>query len=320
MSRPDASAAISKNVVALNAASIADMSKVDVSTVSRVKAVGAKVKQYVQTVGKTIKAANDLVNTTVNAIERQINDIANSAQISVAELSGAVIQLIQAPGLIIGNVKARIDAFEKLGAQIIADLSGGAESSMSSVSSLMRPSVAQINTALVSELFLNAIAGAQALALISGDTSDSPQASLAAGSGGSPASSGGIATRVQALSVLAKYQATARTSQAALDSAAKSTTGGRFDEQYFPRKEAAEIVASLNASVTRYLMGSLYDLKVERTITLEKPEAPLAIAIREYHSTAGSADADFQYFISTNDLHGNDILILPTDRKVVIYE
>jgi prophage DNA circulation protein len=324
MSRPDASAAISKNIAALNAASVADMSQADVSTVSGVKAVGAKVKQSMQAVTKTVKAAND----RVNAIERQINEIANSAQMSVAELSGAVIQLIQAPGLIAGNVKARIDAFQKLGAQIIADLSGSSSASASSASLLTRPGMAQINVARISELFLNALAGAQALALISGDAAGSSAAASGSAAstsgssqsgGGSGGASGSIQTRIQVLSILAKYQATARASQAALENVAKSTAGGPFDEQYFPRKHAAEIVASLNASVTRYLMDSLYDLRVERTVTLEKPEAPLAIAIREYNSSAGNADADYAYFLATNDLHGNEILILSAGREVKIY-
>lgn len=67
-----------------------------------------------------------------------------------------------------------------------------------------------------------------------------------------------------------------------------------------------------------YLLRSVFDLSVEKRFKLEKRRAPIEITISEYGSL-GDDDSNFQLFIDSNGLKGNDILILPEGREVVVY-
>jgi hypothetical protein len=282
ISSEDAASKIEDAVKDVNAAAAADMAKADTSLISSVKAIGAKTKQSMQAVSKQIKA----VNSRINQIQNTVNDIANSAQMNVAELSGAVIQLVESPGLIIGNIQSRIQSFARMGTQIIGGLSAAGEMT-----------AARVSAALTGELFLNAVTCGMALSIIG----ELPQ------------------TRPEALSVLAQYRLFSRETQAALDALAGASSGNAFDKQYFPRREAGEAIATLDGAVIRYLLSILFDLQVERIIVLDRPRAPVEIAITEYQAAAGNADERYTYFLRTNALHGNDILLLPAGREVKIY-
>ncbi|MDR1287991.1 MAG: hypothetical protein LBK08_10315 [Treponema sp.] len=282
LSSEDAASKIAAAAEAVNAAAAADMAKADTSLLSSVKAIGNKVKQAMREVSKQIKA----VNSRINQIQNTINDIANSVQMNVAELSGAVIQLVESPGLIIGNIQSRIQSFTRMGRQIMGGLSAAGEMT-----------AARINSVLTGELFLNAVTAGMALSIIE----ELPQ------------------TRPEALSVLSQYRQFSRETRDALDALAKASAGNRFDKQYFPRRESAEAIATLDAAVTRYLISILFDLRVERTIVLDRPRAPLEIAITEYGASSGNADERYEYFLRTNNLHGNDILLLEAGREVKIY-
>jgi hypothetical protein len=226
------------------------------------------------------------MNSRIKQIQDTINDIANSAHMNVAELSGAVIQFVESPGLVPGTLQDRIGSFIRMGRQILAGLSTGGEMTVS-----------RINGVLTAELFLNAITCGMALSIIE----ELPQ------------------TRPEALSVLAQYRQFSRETQAALDALSKASAGNGFEKQYFPRKESAEAVATLDAAVTRYLLSVLFDLRVERVIILDRPRAPFEIAVTEYSAVSGNADERFEYFLRTNNLHGNDILLLEAGRSVKIY-
>jgi hypothetical protein len=223
-------------------------------------------------------------NARINAIENQINELVTGTYMDVAALSGAVIQLVESPGLMVGSMKSKIDSFSMLGRKIIQNLPAAT-----------KLSAQQISGVVTGELFLRSITAGMALSVIS----ELPE------------------TRPEALSTLSQYLAFTHDVQAALDDAAKETEGNSFAGQYFPG--STEEVANLNSAVTRYLMGVLFNLKIEKRIILDRPTAPLALAIKEYGAAAGNADYYFDFLIRTNGLSGRDILLLDTGREVKIY-
>jgi hypothetical protein len=153
------------------------------------------------------------------------------------------------------------------------------------------------NQALTGQLFLNAITAGMGKAIIS----DMPE------------------NKREALAVLAEYRKFAAEAQAALDEAAELTAGSGIEQQFVARASSGEAIATLNAAVSRYLMRSLYDLKIERRLVLDRPRAPLEIAITEYKATGEQADYYYEMFCRTNNLHGRDLLLLQIGREVVIY-
>jgi hypothetical protein len=60
------------------------------------------------------------------------------------------------------------------------------------------------------------------------------------------------------------------------------------------------------------------NLAIERRFTLDRPRAPIEIAITEYGGL-GANDFNLDLFIYSNDLHGKDIMLLARGREVVVY-
>jgi hypothetical protein len=126
-------------------------------------------------------------------------------------------------------------------------------------------------------------------------------------------------TRREALAVPAEYRCFTGEAQAALDKVAVLTANSRIENQFVARAESGEAVARLNAAVTRYLMGAMYGLKIERRMVLDRPRAPLEIAITEYKASGEQADYYYELFCRTNNLHGRELLLLAAGREVVLY-
>jgi prophage DNA circulation protein len=281
ISTEDPVARVNAEVAALNAAAYASMAAgVVQETASQAQGIASKVKQSMSAITGAVKQ----VNARINAIENQINELTTGTYMDVAALSGAVIQLVESPGLMAGNIASKVSSFATLGRRIVADLGNAATFS-----------TAQINGVVTGELFLRSITAGMALSAIS----ELPE------------------TRPEALSVLSQYLAFTRDVQAALDAAAKKTEGNSFSGQYFPGSTGE--VANLNSAVIRYLLGSIFDLKIEKVIVLDRPRAPIEIAITEYKAEAGNADYYFDFLIRTNGLSGREILLLDTGREVKIY-
>jgi uncharacterized protein YdbL (DUF1318 family) len=269
-------------VKAVNAATVTDMAAAAQETVSKGKAIANSVRRGINAVKSVIRS----VNARITAIQAQINELTNEAYMDIAAIAGGVIELIEAPDLMLNSLSSKIAMFVSLGNRIITDLPNAATHTWDT-----------ITAAFTGQLFLNAITAAMGQAVIS----DMPE------------------TRREALSVLAEYRRFTAEAQAALDRVAELTAGSRIENQFVARASSGEAVATLNAAVARYLMGAMYDLKIERRMVLERPRAPLEIAITEYKASGEQADYFYELFCRTNGLHGRELLLLPAGTEVVIY-
>jgi prophage DNA circulation protein len=277
---PDPAAEVESAVEAVNAATVADMAAVAQETVSQSKSVAISVRQGVN----KIKSAIRTVNADIMAAQTQINEITNGAYMEITTIAGEVIGLIEGPGLMLGSISSKITMLINLGRRIMEDI--------------INATAPIVNAAiLVGQLFLNAITAGLAQSVIS----DMPE------------------TRREALSVLAEYRRFTGEAQAALDKVAALTANSRIENQFVARAQSGEAIAQLNAAVTRYLMGAMYGLKIERRMVLDRPRASLEIAITEYKASGEQADYYYELFCRTNNLHGRELLLLQAGREVVLY-
>lgn len=84
-----------------------------------------------------------------------------------------------------------------------------------------------------------------------------------------------------------------------------------IDKQFFSQSQSFNDTALLVAQTIQLLLIRSYDLAVAKRFTLAHNRAPIEIAITE--------GVDLDEFISTNRLKGNEILLLPAGKEVVVY-
>jgi len=91
-----------------------------------------------------------------------------------------------------------------------------------------------------------------------------------------------------------------------------------IDLQYFSQSTAYTSIQKMFSLTMQYLLSQFLNLKSENRFTLKKARSPLEIAVTEYGSL-GDNDSNYDLFLTSNDLHGNDMLLLPAGREVVAY-
>jgi hypothetical protein len=280
-----AAGAVKAATAALAEAAIADASGIAPrasASAFALRSATSQLRKGLDAVKKALRSAS----ARVTAIMGSINDLLLQPYLDIAAISGAVIQLAESPGLFIGNISSRVSMFAKLGRRIMADLPAAVNFSSN-----------QIAAALSGELWLDAIAAGM----------------------GTTVTEGLPETRAEALAALRGYREFAAASRNALGALAKASAGSAITDQYFPRAASAETVLTLNAAVARYVMDIAFSLRAEKTITLERPENPMLLAIREYGASAANADYYFDLLARSNGLHGRELLLLDRNREVKIY-
>jgi prophage DNA circulation protein len=104
-----------------------------------------------------------------------------------------------------------------------------------------------------------------------------------------------------------------------LDEIQNSYSDRDIDKQYFSQSESFSDAVELINLINRYLINTIINLKTEKRFTMEKAEAAISVSVREYNSTKETIDDDFDYFVKTNNLTGNEIIMLPIGREIVVY-
>jgi hypothetical protein len=107
---------------------------------------------------------------------------------------------------------------------------------------------------------------------------------------------------------------------AGLDTVQTATAGNKASGQYFSNGLSYGDLARLVAMGIAYLMRLIFDLKVAKRFTLDRPRHPGEIVISEYAPTDSSTyDSLYDLFIAGNGLRGQEIFLLPAGREVVVY-
>jgi len=104
----------------------------------------------------------------------------------------------------------------------------------------------------------------------------------------------------------------------ALDGIQNIFLNNAIDNQYLSMLDTYPDLSKMAAQTADYLIKTSFDLAIEKTFILREARNPLEITVTEYGSL-GDNDENLDLFIDTNKLKGNEILILPPGKSVVVY-
>ena len=223
------------------------------------------------------------INARVTSVIRGIQDTISSPVLDVAGLAGQVQNLIQLPLLAIIDIPARITAYVELLSDI---LSLSPEDSGED----------QINVAVTQELAATSINTAIAQV----------------------AATGSLKTRSEAIGAAEVVSAQFIVMTDELDLSQEIFQQNDIDLQYFSQSESFSDSSVITAQAIAYLLEKSFSLSIEKRFILKIPRTPIEITITEY-GTLGDGDENFDLFLESNQLAGNDILLLQYGREVVVY-
>jgi len=132
------------------------------------------------------------------------------------------------------------------------------------------------------------------------------------------ATTGQLETRTQAINAAESIAKMFSDITVILDANQEQFENLDLDFQYFSQSQAWQDLSLLVATTTNYLLQASFELAVEKFIVLRRPMTPADITVQEY-GTHGEDDSNLTLFIDSNKLKGNDILLLPAGREVVVY-
>lgn len=120
-----------------------------------------------------------------------------------------------------------------------------------------------------------------------------------------------LSTREEALSLIETITANFNTVTSALDAGQSQWSGNLLESRYFSQSDAYTDTVKMTAQMIDLLLRQAFDLAVAKRFTLKTNRCPVEIALTE--------GVDLDKFISSNGLKGNDILLLPAGREIVVY-
>ena len=229
----------------------------------------------------------DALDNAIVGIQSAINDTITQTTITLDSLAGQTQQLTQLPTLGSGDTQDKMSAYTDL---VTSQVSALPTTVTTTNSGLQKNNTATIELSLLSAL----------------------------GSIGKVVSFANISTKAQAIDLAQSVLDTFDLLTNGLDDVQEKYEGFAIDLQYFSQSEAYANALNLVSLCLQYLLALAPDLKVERRFVLERPRAPIEIAVTEYGGP-GEDDANIDLFIESNGLKDIQIFMLPAGTEVVVY-
>lgn len=223
------------------------------------------------------------INSKVNAIQAAINSTINEFIVGPLALAAQFQQLIQLPALALNSIQRRLEAYRTLAESIFG---------LTPETVLPRDK----NTAAVMELNLSAIMGAGALSLVTGPL-DSRQAAIE-----------------NSEALLSMFQFVNN----GLDDVEQLFKDLQADQQFLTQTESFALLSALISQAAGDTIKASFDLSIEKRFVLEKARAPIEITIKEY-GDLGENDSNLDLFNSSNLLQGDELILLPAGKEIVVY-
>lgn len=238
-------------------------------------------------------------------VTRQFNDINDSINrgldVLIAEpltLAFQTLALIKAPARAVAQIEARLNAYGDLASSIVNGSSNRIGTGSAGAPQTVQPTndSRAANELASRQIFAQgAVSGSVTAAMLS---AQSPE-----GEGGYSTQPQAIAAAEQLLEQFDQVTNWADQNYRALDGVTVDTGAG-----YQQLQKAVALAAGV-------LVQLAFNLRQERRITLDRARS-LYDFVGGYY---GDIDANLDFFISSNDLTGSEILELPKGRTVVVY-
>ena len=223
------------------------------------------------------------INSQIDAIQSAINSTLNEFILRPLALAAQFQQLIQLPALAVNSIQARLESYRSL-AESIFDLSPE--------TTFPRDK----NVAACLELTLNATLAAATQSLVTGPLA-SRQAAL---------------ENSEFLLELLDFVTDG------LDDIEQLFKELQADKQYLNQVDVFGLLAAMIAQAVDSTIKASFDLSIEKRFILDRARAPIEITITEY-GDLGENDSNLDLFNSTNLLQGDDLILLPVEKEVVVY-
>lgn len=120
-----------------------------------------------------------------------------------------------------------------------------------------------------------------------------------------------LTTREDALALIETAAVTLTSVTDALDNGQSQFADIELEIRYYSQSDAYTDTVLLTAQLMNFLLRQAFDLAVAKRFTLKTNRCPVEIALTE--------GIDLDLFISSNNLKGDDILLLTAGREVVVY-
>lgn len=237
-----------------------------------------------------IAAANDTIAKRMEDTQRGIQATLDAAILQPLKLAGQIQQTILLPAQAIADTRARLAAYAELAREIfgISDSNTDGQS---------------FNTSLTKEVSLSAVTGALSIIATTSISAKGP---------------GSLKTQSEAVETIDQIAALFTEITDALDADQEKFEDNTIDQRYFNQSDTYRAAILLIAASQDYLLSNLFDLKIEKRITLLQDTDLLILTIQEYGSM-GENDENYQLLIESNQLKGDSIFILKQGTEVVIY-
>lgn len=238
---------------------------------------------------KPIAELNTNIYSEFLAVQRATQDLLAAAILNPLSIAGNLQALIELPLLAINDIRSRLSAYANLAGALFG----------------IQPDEGEVNPdgknkAQVQQIALTSVVTANAkIAIVD------------------PAESG-LKSQAQAIQTAQDISTQYDAIVANLDESQALFEDEDIEDQHFSQEQSHNETMLVTSQAVEFLLMSSFNLKIERRFTLTRPRAPVEIAIIEYGGP-GENDANIDLFINSNRLKGNDILLLPALREVVIY-
>lgn len=263
------------------------------------------IKNVTQFLLSPMAVSLDAVDTVFWSAAGSLDDLELATAFQIEQMVGQMQQLIQAPLFAKKDAFERFNTYNDLATEIGALLPGNAKSTLQSND----VSLSAKNHALIGEMALLAVLSAFGQIAITTPVKeiDSETGNLL-----------GYNTRAQVLSFANTVTEAFDTLTDQLDTVQANTADNIYSEQYFSQSESYKDSYVLVYAIVEYLLSVSYKMSKEKRFRLPRPMTPLEVAVTQYKSF-GEQDYYIDLFIASNNLEGDDLLLLSEGREVVIY-
>lgn len=309
-SLPELGSIIGGQLGDLNDSSLAEFAEnVDQSEASGLFAVIETTKKVVSAVINTTQKLTEgvaTINNRIIAVQRGIQDAILQPALDLLALGGQIQTLIQLPVLATNDIKARLSGFGELFDELF-ELSPEGNS------------VASKNIAAVQQLALVAALGANAKIVSTLPAGVSPSTIVPPPSTDAQITNFGLAlTRTDVVGIATDISGLLSDTTDNLDTTQENFDDTTIDKQYFSMSDSYPDAVLITAQAVAFALQFAFNLSIERRFILKRPASPIRITIEQY-GTLGPNDSAMDFFMETNSLQGNEILMLPAGREVVTY-
>lgn len=232
---------------------------------------------------KSLYELNSTINSQILSIIRGLNALISEPVLDVVSIAGQMQALVKLPALAVANVGARVSAYQDFVDAIIN-------------SSPDKSSSRNLNVIGIQEIsMVSAIAAVSSISV-----------------------TGSLESRSESVSLIDSVSQLFIDVTNSLDAVQDLYQDNPITLQYYSQSQSFADTALIVARTLAYLLRTTFDLSIEKSFILLKNRAPFEITLSEY-GAPGEGDSNFDLFIESNALQGNDILLLPAGHEVVVY-